>query len=242
MVGLSFLTGTRWWNRITPNIILGAIPARPLLQDLISNQMVFAVLSVIEPNRLYITSSEEYAKLGVRWLNLDADDFADLSYDVLVAGVEWIEQALKEEYIRVGDSLASAVRRTVSMTSIETGKIHTRRFTDSVLEISSGTPGKELTSFPDPIRYTSTPGASVFGKSVYVHCKAGRSRSAAVVLAHLISRYRLTLEEALAILIRKRPQVSPHIQAMPSVRRFYEDILGKETRCEIMRYPWFDQV
>ncbi|KAJ3332605.1 hypothetical protein HDU93_009016, partial [Gonapodya sp. JEL0774] len=175
LAGLGFINGRRWWNRITPNIILGAIPAHSMLEDLVNNQMVCAVLSVIEPNRLYVASTEEYDKLRVRWLNLDADDFAPLDYEMLVRGVEWIEESLRDVYSIIGESLSRVSRYGVSSSLSSTDSVRSsrsRRHSVVGMGVSqwNRTPGEELTSFPDPMKYSDT-GYTTFGKTVYVHCK-----------------------------------------------------------------------
>ncbi|KAI9910815.1 hypothetical protein PsorP6_010485 [Peronosclerospora sorghi] len=48
------------------------------------------------------------------------------------------------------------------------------------------------------------------GGHVLVHCFLGRSRSATIVLAYLISRHNVPLDRALAHLRRVRPQVAPN--------------------------------
>ena len=49
------------------------------------------------------------------------------------------------------------------------------------------------------------------GRGVLVHCRAGRSRSAMVVLAYLISRRSMSLGDAYAFLKAKRPEISPNL-------------------------------
>lgn len=48
------------------------------------------------------------------------------------------------------------------------------------------------------------------GRSVLVHCRAGASRSATVVLAHLMTRHRLRLSEAESLAASRRPDVCPN--------------------------------
>lgn len=47
------------------------------------------------------------------------------------------------------------------------------------------------------------------GKNVLVFCRAGRSRSASIVLYYLMKTFALSTDEALAYLKKKRPQVGP---------------------------------
>lgn len=48
------------------------------------------------------------------------------------------------------------------------------------------------------------------GDRVLVHCVAGCSRSAALVMAYLIKKYQITVNEALQRLCQKRPVVGPN--------------------------------
>jgi atypical dual specificity phosphatase len=58
------------------------------------------------------------------------------------------------------------------------------------------------------------------GKKVYVHCKAGRARSATVVLCWLVRSGRMSPEEAQTHLLRVRPHVNPRLLERPVVRTF----------------------
>lgn len=56
---------------------------------------------------------------------------------------------------------------------------------------------------------------------VYVHCKAGRGRSATVVVCWLIASRGMTPEEAQALLLRKRPHANRHIAEREVVQQFF---------------------
>ncbi len=58
------------------------------------------------------------------------------------------------------------------------------------------------------------------GGKVYVHCKAGRGRSATVVACWLIAARGLSRHEAQRLLSQKRPHVNPHIADRPVVIEF----------------------
>lgn len=68
------------------------------------------------------------------------------------------------------------------------------------------------------------------GRRVYVHCKAGRGRSATVVMAYLLTRRRLGLDEAQALLLRLRPHVNAHL----TQRRVLQE-LAKQSPIAISR-------
>lgn len=57
--------------------------------------------------------------------------------------------------------------------------------------------------------------------SVYVHCKAGRTRSATLVACYLMKRYNWTPEQAFEHLVSKRPQLALHSPQWQAIREFY---------------------
>ena len=59
------------------------------------------------------------------------------------------------------------------------------------------------------------------GETVYVHCKAGRGRSATVVLCWLLQAKNMTPQQAQAYLQEKRPQVVKHLFRREVVQQFY---------------------
>lgn len=61
------------------------------------------------------------------------------------------------------------------------------------------------------------------GDSVYVHCKAGRTRSATLVCCYLMKRNHWTPEKAYELLAERRPQVALHEPQWQALRQFYED-------------------
>ncbi|MFT7639401.1 MAG: atypical dual specificity phosphatase [Pirellulaceae bacterium] len=66
------------------------------------------------------------------------------------------------------------------------------------------------------------------GETVYVHCKAGRARSATVVLCYLIAYEGMTPEEGQKFLLEKRPHINPRLTQRPVVQEFYAKHGGLE--------------
>ncbi len=58
------------------------------------------------------------------------------------------------------------------------------------------------------------------GETVYVHCKAGRARSATVALCWLMKYRQLSGREAQNLLLSKRPHVLPVVYERPVVHEF----------------------
>ncbi|KAF7265546.1 protein tyrosine phosphatase, mitochondrial 1 [Rhynchophorus ferrugineus] len=58
--------------------------------------------------------------------------------------------------------------------------------------------------------------------SVYIHCKAGRTRSATLVGCYLINRYKWTAEQAVAHMKEKRPHILMHKKQWEALRIFRE--------------------
>ncbi|KAK9767505.1 hypothetical protein K7432_002649 [Basidiobolus ranarum] len=61
--------------------------------------------------------------------------------------------------------------------------------------------------------------------TIYVHCKAGRGRSATLLVCYLLSHYDLTPEEAQLQLIKSRAQVDKFIFRNEVVQKYYEIVL-----------------
>ena len=60
------------------------------------------------------------------------------------------------------------------------------------------------------------------GDIVYVHCKAGRGRSATVVLCWLMASRGLSPEDAQAFLLSKRPQILRHLSRRRVVQEYWQ--------------------
>ncbi|KAJ3092624.1 hypothetical protein HK102_005116 [Quaeritorhiza haematococci] len=69
--------------------------------------------------------------------------------------------------------------------------------------------------------HASSPNAVVF-----VHCKAGKSRSAMVVLGYLMQHEHMSLQNAYNHVKKQRPDISPNIGFMLALMRFERDISG----------------
>lgn len=61
------------------------------------------------------------------------------------------------------------------------------------------------------------------GDSVYVHCKAGRTRSATLVCCYLMKRNLWTPEQAFELLASKRPQLALHKPQWKALRQFHQE-------------------
>jgi len=57
------------------------------------------------------------------------------------------------------------------------------------------------------------------GGGVYVHCKAGRGRSATLVLCWLIASKRLSVDAADQLLFERRPHISKHLKQRSVVKQ-----------------------
>lgn len=58
------------------------------------------------------------------------------------------------------------------------------------------------------------------GKKVYVHCKAGRARSATVVICYLIKQRQMDPKDAQELVLSKRKQVLKSVYLRPVVQEF----------------------
>ncbi|XP_063294922.1 phosphatidylglycerophosphatase and protein-tyrosine phosphatase 1 [Pelobates fuscus] len=62
------------------------------------------------------------------------------------------------------------------------------------------------------------------GNSVYIHCKAGRSRSATMVAAYLIERHKWTPDYAEDFIARIRPHIIIRESQHQVLERFYDSV------------------
>ncbi len=65
---------------------------------------------------------------------------------------------------------------------------------------------------------------------IYVHCKAGRGRSATVVLCWLIKAKRITPDEAMDFLSKRRPHVNKKLDKRRVVREFISKVCDEQIR------------
>lgn len=62
---------------------------------------------------------------------------------------------------------------------------------------------------------------------IYVHCKAGKSRSAAAILAYLVLSENWTLKKAYRHIVKARPNISPNIGFVAELMKMEEGVHGK---------------
>ena len=62
-----------------------------------------------------------------------------------------------------------------------------------------------------PLAYKHIMNSVKEGRRVLVHCHAGKSRSAAIVIYYLMNRYGKSFEDALAYLKLRRPGINPNM-------------------------------
>ncbi|XP_042531732.1 phosphatidylglycerophosphatase and protein-tyrosine phosphatase 1 [Dipodomys spectabilis] len=67
------------------------------------------------------------------------------------------------------------------------------------------------------------------GKSVYVHCKAGRSRSATMVAAYLIQMHNWSPEEAIGAITKIRSHIYIRPGQLEVLKKFHKEISARAT-------------
>jgi len=61
------------------------------------------------------------------------------------------------------------------------------------------------------------------GRQVYVHCKAGRARSATVVLCWLVTARELDPESAQELILAARPHANRHLVDRPVIQQYWQN-------------------
>uniref|UniRef100_A0A8C6WVL9 Phosphatidylglycerophosphatase and protein-tyrosine phosphatase 1 n=1 Tax=Neogobius melanostomus TaxID=47308 RepID=A0A8C6WVL9_9GOBI len=155
----------RWFDRVDPNLILGALPFKSMTRQLVEEEGVSAVITMNEEyeTRLLCNSAQEWREAGVEQLRLSTVD---------LLGVPSLE--------------------------------HLRRGVDFA------------------VRHRDQ------GHTVYVHCKAGRCRSATMAAAYLIRVYCVTPEEACERLQSLRPHVILRPAQVSLLQDFYTHVCTQE--------------
>ncbi|MFK7765749.1 MAG: dual specificity protein phosphatase family protein [Mariniblastus sp.] len=64
-------------------------------------------------------------------------------------------------------------------------------------------------------------------KTVYIHCKAGRARSATVAICWLMKAKQISSMEAQKWLLEKRPHINSRLSERPVVRQFEKEFVGQ---------------
>ena len=64
------------------------------------------------------------------------------------------------------------------------------------------------------------------GKNVLIHCRAGISRSATLVIAYLMARFDMPLRFAFAYVRARRPQIRPNFGFVAQLQA-YDEVLKK---------------
>ena len=63
------------------------------------------------------------------------------------------------------------------------------------------------------------------GETVYIHCKAGRARSATVAICWLMKYRGMTMQQAQQALLQARPHINPRLTQRAVVQQFAETLL-----------------
>lgn len=75
------------------------------------------------------------------------------------------------------------------------------------------------------------------GHTVYVHCKAGRGRSASIVIAYLIKHQGLSFEEAFNLVKEQRPQINLNKEQTAAILAFFDQAtLDKPISADIYEF------
>lgn len=67
---------------------------------------------------------------------------------------------------------------------------------------------------------------------VFVHCKAGRSRSVSAVIGYLVSKENYTLKTAYELVRKVRKGVSPNLGFMAALLKVEKDTHGENSRIQ----------
>lgn len=87
-------------------------------------------------------------------------------------------------------------------------------------------------SFIDSSRNTAS------SSSILIHCKAGMSRSAAIVISYLMKQYQFSLHKAMYHSIEKRPEVSPNKGFIKKLQVYEKSLFNQQETTLDWRSYW----
>ncbi|XP_063933043.1 phosphatidylglycerophosphatase and protein-tyrosine phosphatase 1 isoform X2 [Zophobas morio] len=193
------ISSRRWFDRIDDNVILGALPFPSITEQLLNEENVKGVVSMNECYELCL-AVKKWKAYGVDFLQLATTDiFVTPSQQKLREGVDFIFKTINKE-----------------VDSSELQKLGLQKPELKKAELEKPELEKSELEKPEPKKPT-----------VYVHCKAGRTRSATLVGCYLIQRYSWTPEQALIHMQIKRPHILLHTRQLEALKIFYEQNIPK---------------
>ncbi|CDW54597.1 dual specificity phosphatase [Trichuris trichiura] len=147
-----------WYNRIDETVILGALPFKSMINELIEKEHVGGILCTTEPHEVehsWAAAKQDWEAKGVSYYWLPIRDF---------------------------------------FYTTDTSNVH-----DAV---------KFIRNFENS------------GKSVYVHCKAGRTRSTMIVLCYLMEKNKWYSPAAYTLIKSKRPRIVLYHQQWTTIEDY----------------------
>ncbi|KAK7827149.1 hypothetical protein U0070_019945 [Myodes glareolus] len=110
----------------------------------------------------------------------------------------------------------------------DSNKQNLRQYFEEAFEfiVKEGNTDLPLPPLPPPHRLSLSPTeeAHQCGKGLLIHCQAGVSRSATIVIAYLMKHTRMTMTDAYKFVKGKRPIISPNLNFMGQLLEFEEDL------------------
>ncbi|XP_034049224.1 phosphatidylglycerophosphatase and protein-tyrosine phosphatase 1 [Thalassophryne amazonica] len=158
------VSSRRWFDRVDETVVLGALPFRSMIKQLVEGENVRGVITMNEEyeTKYFCLSAEEWHAAGVEQLRLSTVDLTGVpSLENLHRGVEFILQHREQ------------------------------------------------------------------GNGVYVHCKAGRSRSATMAAAYLIRLHCWTPDEACQNLASIRPHILVRSAHLEMLKTYHQQVCGQ---------------
>lgn len=187
-----------FYSSITSEVAMGSMPLNVDVKYLKNVENVGLVVNMC---REYAGPVDEYAKLGILQVRLPTPDVCEPSYMDILRGVHDIL-----EFLGKSNSLNSDPQSKC----------------DQPLSTSAGA----VSSNEDKIKDTTeqdqnaTKAEDSTKKTVFIHCKAGRGRAAAMTLCYLLATTELPLNEAMRSILEARSVVEPYVKNFRVVRKF----------------------
>ncbi|KAG8256225.1 Phosphatidylglycerophosphatase and protein-tyrosine phosphatase 1 [Homalodisca vitripennis] len=195
------VSSRNWYDRIDETVILGALPFRNMTRQLMDEEKVRGVVSMNEDYELYMFSNNaEGVYRSQKYLK---------SFEFIM--IITSESSRKIQIRKSIDNRIWEARHQWKEQGVEFLQLST---TD-IFEAPSQEKLEKGVNFIKKFEGTD--------QSVYVHCKAGRTRSATLVGCYLMKKHGWKPEEAVKFIQDKRPHLLLRSKQWEALSQFHRD-------------------
>ncbi|KAG0724133.1 Phosphatidylglycerophosphatase and protein-tyrosine phosphatase 1 [Chionoecetes opilio] len=190
-VAMRRVSARKWYNQVDERLILGALPFRGMTRELVEEEGVRGVVSMNEDYELKFLANakQEWDAVGTHFLQLSTTDiFEAQHFKPKSVNISIFKSFLSFYSLQEWDAVGVQFLQLSTTDIFEApSQDKLRRGVAFIAAVAGGGEGQQ--------------------GAVYVHCKAGRTRSATLVACYLMAKYKWSPEKAVAHIAAARPHI-----------------------------------